>query len=204
MATISCRYPAILQHLEPSSRQEILNSSDGKFSRLGIEYNLFSLIEYLKNNRSVFDEFLSIKHQLECSIASNKNKDSLALVDLFDEKIGKNLWSLDSRLSLMSRYCSPQDLADVIDKSATSDSEKQVLSILFQKYTSTSIEAFLKNGFKDVMNEFRQNNGHIFIDLVSAFTLPAFCDDERYVDHIVLGSEMLGSIDKYVVLKKQC
>lgn len=202
MAEISCRYPAILQHLEPLSRQNILNNTDGKFSRLGVEYNLFSLIEYLKKNQKIFDEFLSIKHQLECSIVSEKNKDSLALIDNFDQKLGKNLWSIDTRLSLMSRYSSPQDLADVIEKSTTSGSEKQVLSILFQKYTSTSIEAFLKNGFKDVMNEYRQNNGHVFIDLVSMFTLPPFYDDERYIDHIVLGSELLGSLDKYVVLKK--
>ncbi|ACH66982.1 hypothetical protein VFMJ11_1726 [Aliivibrio fischeri MJ11] len=202
MAKISCRYPIILQHLEPSTRKEILNSADGQFSKLGIEYNLFSLVEYFRQNYAVFDGFSSLKHELECSIAAGENKESLVLLDKFDQKFGKNLWSLDARLSLMSRYCSPQELADVIENSFSSESEKQVLSILFKKYTSTSIEAFLKNGFKDVMNEYRQNNGHAFIDLVSSFTLPPFHDDERNIDQIVFGCELLGNLDKYLVLKK--
>lgn len=202
MTTVSCRYPIIRGHLEPANRGDMLNNANETFCGLGIEFNLFSILEVLKNNSGMIKDLNQAKKEAEYCIVSGNFSRILEILDEFDATYGKTLWSFDLRFAVMSRKSSPQELADKIESITNSDSEKHILSILFKKYTSHSLESFFKNGFKDLLNEYRQNEANAFIDVVSTLLVPPFYDRDRSIDHILFGIEILGTIDKYIVVKK--
>ncbi|MGR5280982.1 hypothetical protein [Photobacterium damselae] len=203
LAKLSKKYPVVLSHLEPSSANypTIINRINN-FSKLGSEFNLFSLISKFEMEPSYISNFIRLKHKLENYIVNENFEKSVEVLDQIESEYGISLWSIDVRLALRQDFSSPQHMLDYIEKITDDENERKTLSMFFYKHTSSSAEVFKKKIFSDLLKEYRDNGANGYIDMLSTLLLPSSYDKDKKLDDIIYVSEILGSIDKYILYKK--
>ncbi|WP_210454637.1 hypothetical protein [Vibrio crassostreae] len=193
--------PKSIELIQPQSPFKVINGSRD-FSSLGIEFNLFSILSYLKTKPNLIKDHKRTKEYIEKNIVTaNLDKCEKAL-DEFESLYSPSFWTLDVRFSLKNKIKSADDIISHIEKTTKDESEINLLSILFYKHSSSGIDSFLKNHFLDVQKEYKNNDMTGYIDMLSSLLLPKNIDENRNIDRILELSEVLAPFDRYILFKK--
>ncbi len=193
--------PKAIDLIQPQNPYKVVNGSRD-FSSLGVEFNLFSVFSYLKTKPNLIKDYTETKEYIEKNIVTaNLDKCENAL-DEFESLYGSSFWTLDVRFSLKNKIKSADDIISHIERTTKDESERNLLSILFYKHSSSGIDSFLKNHFLDVQKEYKNNDMTGYIDMLSSLLLPQNIDENRNIDRVLELSEVLAPFDRYILFKK--
>lgn len=187
--------------ITPIGEEKLTNGTEN-YVGLGPEFLLFSLISYVKNNKEVFKTFNLKKNEAENFIVQGDISKSSEVINNINKEVGYTFWSIDAHISLKHDTKSPDDILSFINSITSSNTERNLLGILFYKHSSTGIDSFLKNHFHDVQKEYRNNGMSGYINMLSTLIMPKSYDLKRDIDSVIGVSELLSPIDKYILYKK--
>ncbi|ELA8088727.1 hypothetical protein ACYVMA_004306 [Vibrio parahaemolyticus] len=201
IALASGSVPQFDKLITPENKKVFTNGSSN-FVNLGAEFVLFSLVAYFEKNKDIIYGFEEKKSEIEnCLIRGEHNK-CIDLIDIVNAKYGITFWSVDVRISLKYDLKNPEDILNYINSISISENEIKLLTYLFYKHSSSSIDAFLKNYFSDIQKEYRNNNMSGYVDMLSTLIMPRIYDVDREVDEAIEVAEILNPLDKYILFKK--
>lgn len=193
--------PKALELIQPQSPYKVTNGSRD-FSSLGVEFNLYSVLSYLRTQPNLIKDYTRTKEYIEENIVTANLDQCEKALDEFESLYGPSFWTLDVRFSLKNKIKSADDIISYIEKTTKDESEINLLSILFYKHSSSGIDSFLKNHFLDVQKEYKNNEMTGYIDMLSSLLLPKNIDKNRNIDRVLELSEVLAPFDRYLLFKK--
>lgn len=179
--------------------------TNNTFYNFGVHFNICIFIRFLERDKENINSFLIQKEKVEELTYKGDYNLAIQTLDIIDDKFGITLWSIDVRIALMSIKGpdTSKNILNEIDAIANGKPElKHYKSILAQKYISLNTIDILTESFADTAKEYRSNGQGAYIDTISTIICPMNYDPERNIDNIVLFSESLNPIDRYIIYKK--
>lgn len=175
------------------------------FYNFGIPFNIHIFLRFLERDKEYINEFLSYQSEMEELVYQGDICEATKALDHIDSKFGITLWSIDVRISLMTLNGpdASQNILKSIDEIAKDKSElKHYKSILALKYLSLNSIDSLTESFANTAKEYRSNGQGAYIDTISTIICPINYDPDRDIDNVILFSESISPIDRYVIYKK--
>ncbi|MEZ8791468.1 hypothetical protein AB6D86_06250 [Vibrio splendidus] len=201
IALASGSVPQFGKLITPENKKVFTNGSNN-FVNLGAEFVLFSLVAYFDKNRDIIRGFEEKKSEIENCLIRGEHERCIKLIEDINAKYGNTFWAVDARISLKYDLKNPEDILNYINSISVSENEVKLLTYLFYKHSSSSIDAFLKNYFSDIQREYRNNNMSGYVDMLSTLIMPRIYDVDREIDEAIEVAEVLNPLDKYILFKK--
>ncbi|MEL6116418.1 hypothetical protein P0Y67_14460 [Photobacterium sp. SP02] len=201
IALASGSVPQFDKLITPDNKKVFTNGSNN-FVYLGTEFVLFSLVAYFNKNKEIIYGFEKAKSEIENCLIRGEHDRCVELIDEVNNKYGNTFWAVDARISLKHDLKTPKDILNYINSISVSENEIKLLTYLFYKHSSSSIDAFLKNYFSDIQKEYRNNSFSGYVDMLSTLIMPRIYDVDREIDEAIEIAEILNPLDKYVLFKK--
>ena len=156
---------------------------------------------FLKSNNEFFQQFHQKQMLLEECIILGKYEDSILILDSIDEEFGRSIWAIDARMSVYSKFNKVDELTS-FKKSLDGDSISHIVSLLYSKYTSISLNLFYKQILANLLKEYRNNDRGRYADLISLFLIPSEIDTGFDFSELILFSQRISPIDRLLIYKK--